>query len=93
MAKFKATKRVPLCSKQELNEFVEQLIAGWEANERTHEEVHERCVLLMADAASSKPMINGKAIYAKALGAKLRARGCFLEEAPKDKTEIDSSYL
>jgi hypothetical protein len=87
---FKAKVRVPLCSKAELNQFVSSLIAAWERNERTQEEVHEKCVLLMADAASGKPILDGKAIYAKALGVKLRALGCFMDEEPKGKVLKDS---
>ncbi len=89
----KSTKHLPLCSKQELNEFLDALIVGWETNERTQKEVHERCLILMDDAASGKLLVNGKAVYAKTLGAKLRGRGYFLEEAPKGKMEIDPSYL
>ena len=87
----KATKRVPLCNAREMNEFVDGLIEAWESNERTQEEVHEKCVLLMADAALGKPVHpNGKAVYAKALGVKLRALGCFMDEAPKAKVLKDS---
>jgi hypothetical protein len=89
----KATKHLPLCSKQDLNEFLDALIVGWETNERTQKEVHERCLILMDDAASGKLLVNGKVVYAKTLVAKLQGRGYFLEETPKGKMEIDPSYL
>jgi len=87
---FKATKRVPFCSPAQLNKFVEARVEAWERNERTHEEVHEKCVLLMTDAASGKLLIDDKAVYARTLGAKLRALGCFMDEAPKAKVLKDS---
>lgn len=90
---FKATVRVPLCSPAELNEFITALVTAWEGNERTQEEVHEKCLLLMADAAAGKPIHpNGKAVYAKALGAKLKDLGCFMTETPKAKVLEDSPY-
>ena len=84
---FKATKRVPFCSAIQLNKFVAARVDAWERNERTQEEVHERCELLMKDAAEGKLLIDDKAVYAKTLGAKLKESGCFMTEGPKSKVE------
>ncbi len=84
---FKATKRVPFCTAAQLKKFVDARVEAWERNERTMEEVHERCELLMKDAAEGKLLIDGKAVYAKTLGAKLKELGCFMEEAPSKAEE------
>jgi len=82
MTVFKATKRVPFCTTAQLNKFVDARVAAWERNERSHEEVHEKCELLMKDAAEGTLLIDGKAVYAKTLGAKLKELGCFMTSAP-----------
>lgn len=84
---FKATKRVPFCSAAQLKKFVEARVDAWERNERTHEEVHEKCEAMMADAAEGKLLIDGKAVYAKTLGAKLKELGCFMTDAPSKVEE------
>ncbi len=83
---FKATKRVPFCTAAQLKKFVDARVEAWERNERTTEQVHERCELLMKDAAEGTLLIDGKAVYAKTLGAKLKELGCFMEEAPSKAT-------
>ena len=84
---FKATKRVPFCSAAQLNKFVEARTDAWERNERTQEEVHEKCELLMKDAAEGTLLIDGKAVYARTLGAKLKDAGCFMDSAPSKVEE------
>jgi hypothetical protein len=47
----------------------------------------------MAAAVKGELTTNGKAIWAKTLGGKLRAAGCFMTEAPGKKAQIDESFL
>jgi hypothetical protein len=88
---FKATKRVPFCTAAQLNKFILGLVDAWERNERTMEEVHDKCELLMKDAAEGTLRIDDKAVYAKTLGAKLKELGCFMTDAPS-KVPEDSPY-
>lgn len=91
MAKFKAKVRLPFASDKQMKAFVQKLIVLWEKNERSMEEVHDLCVTLLADAASGKEILPGKALYAVALGAELKALGCFME-GNEEEDEETSPY-
>lgn len=91
MSTFKFEKRVPFCSTKELRDFAETHLEMWSDAERTQEEVHERCTRMLSDAAEGKLKIDGKAVYAKALGGILKEYGAFMSDA-NSKVKETSPY-
>lgn len=85
MTTFKRKIRLPFASDKEVKQFVEDRLDAWEANERTAEEVHERCEAMMAAAANGEELLPGKAVFAKGLGKLLKEYGCFLEGSQDTK--------
>lgn len=80
MARFKRTVALkPFAKKQKVKAFVTSLVDHWVATKLTHEEIHERATLMMADAIKGVEMVDDSPVYAKVLGSYLKAEGCFLE--------------